>query len=72
MELIGALRTGIARPFVSVGAMGKNGWVEVRFDRVDQEALERLIEAASAAAQHAHRRSQPKRPSAARRSRSKA
>ena len=68
-ELIAALKARIARPFVSVGAMGRNGWVELRLDGVDPDLLDRYLVAAHAAAVHAHRRTLPKRPAAARRTR---
>ncbi|MGE0442346.1 MAG: hypothetical protein AB7L66_04135 [Gemmatimonadales bacterium] len=68
-DLIRALRRGAARPFVSVGAMGRNGWVEILLPRADEALLEALIAASHSAAQHAHRRSLPRRPAAARRQR---
>lgn len=66
-ELLAALKAGIAKPFVSVGAMGKSGWVELRTAGVDRMALESLLTASCNAARHAHRRAMLKHPSAARR-----
>lgn len=68
-DLIAALKLRIARPFVSVGAMGRNGWVELRLEGVEPEVLDRFLLAAHAAAVQAHRRTLPKRPAAARRTR---
>ncbi len=66
-ELLAALKAGIAKPFVSVGAMGKNGWVELKTAGVDRIALESLLIAACNTARNAHRRVIPKHPPAARR-----
>ena len=55
-----------ARPFVSAGAMGRNGWVEIRLSMVDIERLRGLIASAHEAALHSHRRSAIKKPSRAR------
>ena len=66
-ELLAALKAGIAKPFVSVGAMGKNGWVELKPAGVDRVALESLLIASCNAARNAHRRVMPKHPPAARR-----
>ena len=70
-ELTEVLRLGIAKPFVSVGAMGKNGWVELRIEGVAPELIERLIGAAHGSASHSHRRTPQRRPSAARHTRSR-
>lgn len=66
-ELTGVLRRGVARPFVSAAAMGRNGWVEIPFGQISLEELERLLTTSHAAARHAHRRSRPRHPSRARR-----
>ena len=71
-ELIDALRRGIAKPLVSVGAMGKSGWVVLRTDGIEWEMIERLVTAAHGAAHHSHRRTAPRRPSAARHTRPRA
>lgn len=68
-ELIDALRRGIARPFVSAGAMGKNGWVELAVEGIEEPLLERYLLAAHSAAHQAHRRTAPRRPAGARRTR---
>ena len=65
-ELLTALKAGFAKPFVSAGAMGKSGWVELKTTGIDRVALESLL-VASAAARHSHRRVMPKHPAAARR-----
>jgi len=65
-ELVEALRTGLAKPFVSVGAMSRNGWVELRRSGVDPVRLEELLVAAHAAARHSHRRTASRRPPRAR------
>ncbi len=66
-ELLTALKAGIAKPFVSVGAMGKNGWVELKTAGVDRVALESLLIASCNAAKNTHRRVMLKHPRAARR-----
>ncbi len=66
-ELLTALKAGLAKPFVSIGAMGKNGWVELKTAGIDRVALESLLIASCNAARSGHRRVMPKRPSAARR-----
>ena len=66
-ELLTALKAGFAKPFVSVGAMGKSGWVELKTSGIDRVALESLLVASSTAARNSHRRVMPKHPAAARR-----
>jgi len=68
-ELTEALKLGVARPFVSAGATGRNGWVEIQLEHCDQAILQRLIAASHTSAQQSHRRSAPRRPRAARRTR---
>lgn len=70
--VIEALTLGIAKPFVSMGAMGRNGWVEFTSQALAPEVIERFVVAAHEAAGHAHRRSQPKRPATRRRTRGSA
>jgi hypothetical protein len=65
-ELTEALVRGLARPFVSVGAMGRHSWVEVRLSAIGEDDLHRLIGAAHQAALHSHRRSAVKKPARAR------
>ena len=69
-DLTDVLRRRIAKPFVSAGAMGRNGWVEIAFDATDPEDLERLLTASHAAARHSNRRSRARHPSRARKRRS--
>lgn len=68
--LTAVLRRGVARPFVSAGAMGRNGWVEMDLDAVPPEELELLLATSHAAAARAHRRRRPRHPGRARRRRS--
>lgn len=68
-ELTDALIRGIARPFVSVGAMGKHGWVEIRFAAVGDDDLSRYLLAAHAAALGGHRKTALKKPPRARHTR---
>jgi hypothetical protein len=65
-----ALRLG-AKPFVSAGAMGRHGWVEIKLAGLDPVQGEAFLVAAHAAALHAHRRTAVKKPSRARRLRPK-
>ena len=65
-DVTGALRLPGARPFVSVGAMGRHGWVQIRLGLVERGELERLVVAAHAAALSGHRRSAIKKPARAR------
>ncbi len=51
-----ALRLGIARPFLSVGAMQKSGWVEFPTQALAPEAVDRFLMAAHQAAVQADRR----------------
>jgi hypothetical protein len=69
-ELVEALRIPGARPFVSVGAMGRHGWIQIKLGAATREELERLFTAAHGAAM-SHRRSAIKKPSRARHIRSK-
>ena len=66
-ELTAALKSGRARPVVSMGAVGRNGWVELRLDQVTDDELGRLLQVAHDAARHAHHRSRGRRPPRARR-----
>ncbi len=66
-----ALRLPGARPFISVGAMGRHGWVQIRLGVVQRGEIERLITAAHAGALSGHRRSAIKKPARARHVRSK-
>jgi TfoX/Sxy family transcriptional regulator of competence genes len=66
-DLTTALRRGLVRPFVSAGAMGRNGWVEVALDPARAAEIEALLTASHAAASHAHRRTRPRHPARARR-----
>lgn len=68
-ELTEALMRGVARPFVSVGAMGRHGWVEIRLAAIGADDLERYLVAAHGAAGHGHRRSAVKKPARARHTR---
>ncbi len=65
-DLIDALRLPGAKPFVSVAAMGRHGWVEIKLGQVEASDLERLITAAHAGASIGNRRSALKKPSRAR------
>ena len=67
LERVVRVKAGIAKPFVSVGAMGKNGWVELKTAGVDRVALESLLIASCNAAKNTHRRVMLKHPRAARR-----
>jgi len=69
-ELTEALRSGVAKPFVSAGAMGRNGWVEMKLSAASFEDLSGFLDAAHRAAQHAHRRSRRRHPARAPRRRS--
>jgi hypothetical protein len=69
-DLTDVLRRRIAKPFVSAGAMGRNGWVENRFEATVPDDPERLLSASHAAARHSNRRTRPRHPSRARRRRS--
>ncbi|MBM4187528.1 MAG: MmcQ/YjbR family DNA-binding protein [Gemmatimonadetes bacterium] len=64
-----ALMGGAARPFISVGAMGKHGWVEIRFSSIGPDELSRYLLAAHNAALHGHRRTAMKKPGRARHTR---
>lgn len=64
-----ALQSGHARPFVSMGAAGRNGWVEVHLANVDLDFITPLVQAAHAAAGHARGRSPARKPTRARRTR---
>lgn len=70
-DLTGALRLPGARPFVSVGAMGRHGWVQIKLGVVERSEIERLITAAHAGALSGRRRSAIKKPSRARHVRAK-
>jgi hypothetical protein len=70
-DLTAALRLPGARPFVSVGAMGRHGWVQIRLGTVGREEIERLVRSAHAAALSGHRRSAIKKPARARHVRAK-
>jgi hypothetical protein len=70
-DLTAALRLPGARPFVSVGAMGRHGWVQIKLGSIGPATMTLLVEAAHAAALTGHRRSAIKKPSRARRVRSK-
>lgn len=70
-DLTEALQVPGVRPFVSVGAMGRHSWIEIRPSVLEPATLERLMMAAHAAALHGHRRSAVKKPSRARHVRSK-
>ncbi len=69
-EVTAAFRQGSARPVVSMGAIGRNGWVEFRLDVLPDGELARLLAVAHAAARHARRRGRTARPGRARRTRS--
>lgn len=60
-ESIDAMKRGLARPFLSVGAMQKNGWVEFATQAIAPEVIEPFLAAAHAGALQADRR-QSKRP----------
>lgn len=60
-----ALRIG-AKPFVSAGAMGRHGWVEIKLASLDSANGQAFLVAAHAGALHAHRRTAIKKPSRAR------
>lgn len=60
-DSIEAMKLGIARPFLSVGAMQKNGWVEFATQAIAPDVVERFLLAAHQAATQADRR-QAKRP----------
>ena len=57
-----AMKLGIARPFLSVGAMQKNGWVEFTTQALAPEVAERFLLAAHQTAIQADRRRGRKRP----------
>lgn len=65
-DLTETLRLPGARPFVSVGAMGRHCWVQIKLGIVDRSEIERLITGAHAGALSGHRRSAIKKPSRAR------
>ena len=66
-ETIEALKTRQARPFVSVGALNRHGWIEIGLGGTTPLQVDAWIEAAYRAAQHSHRRSRAKKPTPARR-----
>lgn len=68
-ELTKAMRRGVARPLVSMGAIDRNGWVEVRLDLLANEELDRLLHVAHDAARNARRRGRAAKPPRARRTR---
>lgn len=69
-DLTDALLRGYAKPFVSVGAMGRNGWVEIGLTAAPAEDLEQLLLASHSAARHSNRRVRARHPSRARHRRS--
>ena len=79
-DLIAVLKAGIARPFVSMGAMGRHGWVEVNLGRISPEILDGLLACAHDAgtrlskgpAAKPRKASRVRRPTASRRSNSPA
>lgn len=60
-DSIAAMKRGLARPFLSVGAMQKNGWVEFGTQAIAPEVIEPFLQAAHSAALQADRR-HSKRP----------
>jgi hypothetical protein len=66
-ELTEAFRTGHGRPFVSVGALNRHGWIEIPLVTLSPQMADGWIEAAYRAAKHTRRRTRAKKPSRARR-----
>jgi hypothetical protein len=66
-EITEALKTRQARPFVSVGALNRHGWVEIALTGAAPLQVDIWIGAAYRAAQHSHRRSRGRKPAPARR-----
>jgi hypothetical protein len=66
-EITEALKTRQARPFVSVGALNRHGWIEIPLSGGTPLQADLWIGAAYRAAQHSHRRSRAKKPAPARR-----
>jgi hypothetical protein len=70
-ELTEAYRTGHGRPFVSVGALSRHGWIEIPLATLSPHAADPWIEAAHRAARASHRRARTRKPHPARRVRVK-
>ncbi len=70
-ELTEAYKSGQARPFVSVGALSRHGWIEIPLASFSPRFVEPWIEAAHRSAQHNQHRSRPRKPAAARRVRAR-
>jgi hypothetical protein len=64
-------RTGQGRPFVSVGALSRHGWIEIPFATLTPQLADPWIEAAYRAAHTGRKRGSSRRPAAARRIRIK-
>ncbi len=66
-----AFKSGQARPFVSVGALARHGWIELPFATLSLQYADPWIEAAYRSAISSHRRTRNRKPAPARRLKSR-
>ena len=70
-DLTAAFKSGQGRPFVSVGALARHGWIELPFATLSLQYADPWIEAAYRSAAQTHRRPRSRKPAPARRIKSR-
>jgi hypothetical protein len=70
-QLTAAFKSGQGRPFVSVGALSRHGWIELPFNTLSLQYVDPWIDAAYRSAQSSHRRTRSRKPAPARRLKSR-